>query len=142
MSKRNKGSHGIYSLTCISRKCGKRFKVIYDTQLVGFEARALTPQEKWHCEMSAQGLGPPPPLVAKRVRLTYPFTGCPFCGTWWPTGPLDGEAYPKRPKSVHISGPALSSIERQLLIDALLRDQAKARSRTSQLNWWDTKWTW
>ena len=98
MSKRKskQGNHGIYNLTCISRKCGRRFKVIYDIQLVGFDARALTPQEKWHYEMSAQGLGPPPPLVAKRVRLTYPFTSCPFCGAWWCTGPLDATAYPIR----------------------------------------------
>jgi hypothetical protein len=102
MSKHNKGNHGIYSLTCISQKCGRRFKVIYDTT---------------------------------RGRLTYPFTGCPFCGAWWCTGPLDGEAYPKKPKSVRISGPPLTSTERQLLIDALLRDQARARVGISQFKW-------
>ncbi|KKL80961.1 hypothetical protein LCGC14_1754460 [marine sediment metagenome] len=79
MSKRSKGTHGIYELTCISHKCSRRFKVIYDIE--------------------GKPKGAPDPWYGK---LTYPFTGCPFCGTWWPTGPLDGEAYPKRPKPTYV----------------------------------------
>jgi hypothetical protein len=81
VSKRNKGTHGIYDLTCISHKCSRRFKVIYD---IRFKAAPY----------GSQNYGGP--------QLTYPFTGCPFCGAWWPTGPLDGEAYPKRPKDATV----------------------------------------
>ena len=88
MSKRkHKGTHGIYQLTCISDKCSRRFKVIYDTQ----EVKQTIGGTSLHA------------LRIVSTRLTYPFKGCPFCGAWWPTGPLDGEAYPKvDPLVVHL----------------------------------------
>jgi len=92
MSKRNKGTHGIYDLTCISDKCSRRFKVIWDVRTVGVEQRSI-----WSEEKKGFLVG-----TVRYVSLTYPFTGCPFCGTWWCTGPLDGGAYPKR------EGPSLS----------------------------------
>lgn len=104
MSKRSKGSHGIYQLTCISDKCSRRFKVIYDIA---------------------------------RGRLSYPFAGCPFCGAWWPTGPLEASAYPKKEKSVRIYGLSMTTTERRTLIDALLRDQAKAKGGIPQFKWLD-----
>ena len=131
MSKRNKGSHGVYSLTCISHKCSRRFKVIYDVRTVS-RAEQI---KKLHPEANTYN-------VWGYVQFTYPFTGCPWWGAWWPTGPLDAAAYPKKEKSVRIYGPPMTTTERRTLIDALLRDQAKARSGTSQFNWWDTKWTW
>lgn len=33
--------------------------------------------------------------LGSSFKLTYPFTGCPFCGVWWCTGPLEAGAYPK-----------------------------------------------
>ena len=87
MSKRkHKGTHGIYQLTCISDKCSRRFKVIYDTQ----EVKQTIGGTSLHA------------LRIVSTRLTYPFKGCPFCGAWWPTGPLDGEAYPKRDIPAHV----------------------------------------
>jgi hypothetical protein len=124
MSK-HKGTHGIYELTCISHKCSRRFKVIYDTRVV----------IKDGADQFSKRLNTWVEVQFECIELTYPFNGCPFCGAWWCTGPLDGEAYPKRPKSVRISGPTLSSTERQLLIDALLRDQAKATRGIPQFKW-------
>ncbi|KKK70484.1 hypothetical protein LCGC14_2923540, partial [marine sediment metagenome] len=46
MSKRNKGTHGIYDLTCISDKCSRRFKVIWDVRTVGVEQRSIWSEEK------------------------------------------------------------------------------------------------
>ena len=88
MSKRNKGTHGIYDLTCISDKCSRRFKVIWDCQLEKVAA----------CRNPLSSIPGPRGWFPERMvkRLTYPFNGCPFCGAWWPTGPLDGEAYPKK----------------------------------------------
>jgi len=96
MSK-HKNSSGIYELTCISHKCSRRFKVIYDTQEV------------------TQVVGGTP-LHALRIistRLTYPFTGCPFCGAWWCTGPLDGGAYPKRKLDPVLPNPVFSAGQQQ-----------------------------
>ena len=93
MSKRNKGTHGIYDLTCISHKCSRRFKVIWDVRRV-----SALQQSKWAAEANVYN---PKPAVGY-TKLTYPFNGCPFCGAWWPTGPLDAGAYPQRtpaPKS-------------------------------------------
>ncbi|KKN26034.1 hypothetical protein LCGC14_0878790 [marine sediment metagenome] len=87
MSKRNKGTHGIYDLTCISDKCSRRFKVIWDVRTIAIEIKANRVDERF---TFGQTVG--------YAKLTYPFNGCPFCGAWWPTGPLDGEAYPKKPK--------------------------------------------
>ncbi len=81
MSKRKKGNHGIYSLTCISQKCGRRFKVLYDIRRVSVEAK-----DYWG--------------AVRRDRLSYPFTGCPWCGAWWCTGPLDASAYPLPSKKI------------------------------------------
>ena len=87
MSKRNKGNHGVYSLTCISRKCGRKFGVMWEGKAIGVISRAY-----WDGEEKGYGLGP----LEKRFKLvTYPFTGCPWCGAWWCTGPLDAMAYPK-----------------------------------------------
>ena len=85
MKKRKKGNHGIYELTCISDKCSRRFKVLYDVRTVSRaeQIEKLPPQANTY-------------NVWGYVQVTYPFNGCPFCGTWWCTGPLDGEAYPKR----------------------------------------------
>ncbi len=33
--------------------------------------------------------------LGSSFKLTYPFTGCPWCGAWWCTGPLDANVYPK-----------------------------------------------
>ncbi|KKL91217.1 hypothetical protein LCGC14_1896890 [marine sediment metagenome] len=79
MSKHNKGSHGVYSLTCISRKCGRRFGVMWEGQTT-----------KFYNYFTGGELG-------SSFKLTYPFTGCPWCGAWWCTGPLDAAAYPAPP---------------------------------------------
>ena len=128
MSKRKskQGSHGVYNLTCISHKCSRRFKVLYDVRTVS-RAEQI---EKLHPQANTSNLW-------GYVQFTYPFTGCPFCGAWWCTGPLDASAYPKKEKSVHISGPPMTTTERRTLIDALLRDQAKARGGTPQFKWLD-----
>ena len=87
MKKRNKGNHGIYELTCISDKCSRRFKVLYDTQ----EVKQTIGGTSLHA------------LRIVSTRLTYPFNGCPFCGAWWPTGPLDASAYPPNMTNVRLT---------------------------------------
>ncbi len=140
MSKR-KGSHGIYDLTCISHKCSRRFKVIYDTRAVGVVAKAY-----WDKEQKGYGLEP---LVKRFKLVTYPFTGCPFCGAWWCTGPLDASAYPKKRKVSYV-------VRDSPLLQAMLKGQANmARGAIGPLGgglaqglggvaapWWQTKWTW
>ena len=87
MSKRNKGNHGIYSLTCISQKCGRKFGVMWELKNcveVGVTGRKLK-TGYWTLEEAKMGV------------LVYPFNGCPFCGAWWCTGPLDAAAYPPPP---------------------------------------------
>ena len=93
MSKR-KSSHGIYELTCISHKCSRRFKVIYD-----IEEKPKGAPEPWY------------------GKLTYPFTGCPFCGAWWCTGPLDATAYPKKKQASRV-------VQDSSLLQAMLQGQA------------------
>ena len=113
MSKRNKGSHGIYSLTCISRKCGRRFGVMWEGQTT-----------KFYNYFTGGELG-------SSFKLTYPFTGCPFCGAWWCTGPLDGEVYPKRPPQPAASWEPIVASPIQTL-----SSQGLAQP------WWETRWTW
>ena len=98
MSKRKskQGNHGIYQLTCISHKCSRRFKVIYDVRRL-----SALQQSKWAAEANIYN---PKPAI-DYIKLTYPFTGCPFCGAWWCTGPLDGEAYPKSLKDDTVFDP-------------------------------------
>ncbi len=87
MSKRSKGSHGVYSLTCISQKCGRKFGVMWELENcveVGVTGRKLK-TGYWTLEEAKMGV------------LVYPFTGCPWCGVWWCTGPLDAAAYPSPP---------------------------------------------
>ncbi len=113
MSKRNKGSHGIYSLTCISRKCGRRFGVMWEGQTT-----------KFYNYFTGGELG-------SSFKLTYPFTGCPWCGAWWPTGPLDAIAYPKRKLD-----PVFPVPPNYLLVNQ------PVKASTISGNWWDTKWIW
>ena len=90
MGKRNKGTHGIYELTCISDKCSRRFKVLWelrDCVEIGIMGRKRK-TGYWTLEEAKMGV------------LAYPFNGCPFCGTWWCTGPLDAAAYPTNTASV------------------------------------------
>ena len=148
MSKRNKGTHGIYELTCISHKCSRRFKVLWELRdCVGI---GITGRKRktgyWTQE------------EAKMGTLAYPFNGCPFCGAWWPTGPLDGEAYPKRKLDPVFPVPANYTLTNAPLFSA---GQQQASSKLStglgaqgqaniarnvlgglQVPWWETKWTW
>ena len=94
MKKRNKGNHGIYELTCISDKCSRRFKVVYDVRRV-----SALQQAKWAAEANVYN----PKPATDYVKFTYPFTGCPFCGAWWPTGPLDASAYPPNMTNVRLT---------------------------------------
>jgi hypothetical protein len=104
---KNKGSHGIYELTCISDKCSRRFKVIYDTRVV-IKDGADQFDKRLNAWVEVQ---------LECVELTYPFTGCPFCGAWWCTGPLDAAAYPKK-KQVSYAVPV------NPLLQAVLQGQA------------------
>ncbi len=130
MSKRKskQGSHGIYELTCISDKCSRRFKVIYDVRTISVEQRGA-----WSKKEQAFLLGP----TIKYVQLTYSFTGCPFCGAWWCTGPLDGEAYPKKVRS----GPPtwFGCTPRNWNAQANIAGTAMGGLAVP---WWQTKWTW
>ena len=136
MSKRKKGNHGIYELTCISRKCGKRFGVMWDCKLEKVAA----------CRNPLSSVPGPRGWFPEHMvkRLTYPFTGCPFCGVWWCTGPLDGEAYPKREKVLRV-------VQDSVLLQAILQAQHLGSLQGNLTGgvlgglvrpWWQTKWTW
>ena len=148
MSKRNKGNHGIYSLTCISQKCGRKFGVMWELKNcveVGVTGRKLK-TGYWTLEEAKMGV------------LVYPFTGCPWCGTWWCTGPLDASAYPKRkldpvfpvPVDYTLANVPLFSAGQQQASSKLstgLRAQGQANIAGSvlgglQVPWWETRWTW
>ncbi|KKM79582.1 hypothetical protein LCGC14_1348490 [marine sediment metagenome] len=114
MSKRSKGSHGVYSLTCISQKCGRKFGVMWDAQVIK--------------QVGIFSLGP---KHGRTKLVSYPFTGCPWCGAWWPTGPLDGEAYPKRPPLPAASWESIVTTPIQTFSNKGLAQP-----------WWETRWTW
>ena len=60
--------------------------MMWDLRTIGFEQKG-----QWDEKEQAIVLGP----TVRHAKLSYPFTGCPWCGVWWCTGPLDAGAYPK-----------------------------------------------
>ena len=150
MKKRKKGNHGVYNLTCISQKCGRRFKVMWEGKAIGVISRAY-----WDGEEKGYGLGP----LEKRFKLvTYPFKGCPFCGAWWCTGPLDATAYPKRKLDpvfpvpadyTLVNAPLFAAGQQQANITRSVGLGAQGQANIAggvlggiQAPWWETRWTW